>query len=264
MQRKSGKHFWTKKEFRTLVKSYADDPLVYKLFSGRTVSSVHHKASRLKLRKSIRKSVYAVNHNFFKKWSPEMAYVLGWIFSDGNISGCKNRYGTSIHLNKKDNYILEKISEVMGSNRPVLVHSDSIYLKIDSKVLHRDLLALGCKPNKSLSLRFPNIKEKFLSHFIRGYFDGDGSIHFNKPNTIKISFVGTKEFLKELQSRVNSSLNLKINPITKVKSIWRIHYYSNDARTLCRWMYKNSGSLYLKRKMERFKKHMEIRKNDGL
>lgn len=38
-----------------------------------------------------------------------------------------------------------------------------------------DLINLGCVPNKSLILKFPTfdiVPEKYMSHFIRGYFDG--------------------------------------------------------------------------------------------
>ncbi|MEL3972227.1 LAGLIDADG family homing endonuclease [Rossellomorea oryzaecorticis] len=35
----------------------------------------------------------------------------------------------------------------------------------------------GIQPNKSLSIQLPTIPDSYLNHFIRGYFDGDGSIY---------------------------------------------------------------------------------------
>ena len=57
-----------------------------------------------------------------------------------------------------------------------------------------DLINLGCIPNKSLILLPPKLKDEFISHFIRGYFDGDGSIGKYK-NRYKITFLGTNDLL---------------------------------------------------------------------
>lgn len=53
-------------------------------------------------------------------------------------------------------------------------------IQISSKTLTADLLKLGCTPRKSLTLKFPNDgifkSNDLIRHFIRGYFDGDGSV----------------------------------------------------------------------------------------
>jgi intein/homing endonuclease len=33
--------------------------------------------------------------------------------------------------------------------------------------------------NKTFSVKYPQINEKFERHFLRGYFDGDGCIRIN-------------------------------------------------------------------------------------
>lgn len=252
---------WTEKEIKVLKENYGLNKNIYKLFQNRSVSSINHKASRLGLERQVKIRKYSINHDFFKKWDQDMAYILGFFFSDGGVSHDK-KY-VHIHLNQRDHYILEKIKRMMGSNRPISVHSNSSCLRLDSKILANDLINLKCTPRKSKTkkLEFPDIKERFLSQFVRGYFDGDGSIHFNKPNTIKINFAGTKEFLKKMQSRISRALQTKKNPIRKIGSIWRVEYYGDDARKLCNWMYKNSKDLYLRRKKDRFDKHMYLRKN---
>lgn len=253
-------NYWNKEEMKLLKENYEYNPNVYRLFPNRTISSINHKASKLGLPKLVKKRKYKIYHDFFKKWNPKMAYILGFFLSDGNVS--YNRQNISIHLNQKDHYILGKIKKIMGSNRPISVYSKSSYLRLDSKILANDLINLGCTPRKSKKLKFININDKYLSHFIRGYFDGDGSIHFNRPNTIKISFVGTREFLDKMQFRINKLLQIKNNPIKKIKSVWCIYYYGDDARRLCYWMYKNSKGLYLKRKKERFDRHINLRKKE--
>lgn len=253
---------WTKEEIRLLKENYENNPNVYNLLPNRSVSSINHKASKLSLPKIVRQRIYETNHDFFKVWTSEMAYILGFFYSDGNVT--KDRKEINIHLNKKDHYILKKIRKIMGSNRPIRKYGSASYLRLNSKILVRDIMSLGCIPRKSLILDFPDIEEKYLSHFIRGYFDGDGSIHFNKPNTIKIHICGTNKFLTKLQLRLNKSINIKINPLYKDRTFWVCRYYSDDARKLCFWMYKNSKGLYLERKKDRFDKHIILRKNGKL
>ena len=50
-----------------------------------------------------------------------------------------------------------------------------------------DLINLGCIPNKSLTLTFPDfINDELLPHFIRGYFDGDGCIWNGKRKKVVV------------------------------------------------------------------------------
>ena len=74
--------------------------------------------------------------------------------------------------------------------------------------LHDSLIKQGCVPNKSLILTFPDINvvsEDLVRHFIRGYFDGDGCLSFNKNKycTPNISILGTKQFLEKLETISN-------------------------------------------------------------
>jgi len=251
---------WTKEEVELLKRDYSCNPKVYSLFQNRSISSVYHKASRLGLPKLVSKRKYTVNQDFFKKWGPEMAYILGWFFSDGYIS---SKYAcSSFHINKKDICILKKIKKYLSSSHPINKTKTGIQFRIYNKVLYNSLIQLGCIPNKSKCLDFPMMPEEYLSHFVRGYFDGDGSIRFNRPNTIKISFVGSEYFIKKLQIILNKKLNLKIHPMFFYGGIWGCNYYGNDARKLCIWMYRNCKDLYLKRKKERFNNHIKQRINN--
>ena len=51
---------------------------------------------------------------------------------------------------------------------------------VNSPHLINTLISYGCTPKKSLTLKFPDISifknMDLIRHFIRGYFDGDGSV----------------------------------------------------------------------------------------
>ena len=77
----------------------------------------------------------------------------------------------------------------MKSNYPIGSHivkegkgAGNIYYRvfITSKKLAEDLTKYGCHANKTYDLTFPNkeifVNKDLIRHFIRGYFDGDGSV----------------------------------------------------------------------------------------
>lgn len=252
---------WTKKEIQILKENYSENLLINKLFPNRTRKSIYRKAFRLRLKRNTRKRQYSINKNFFKTWNSKSTYVLGWMYSDGNVSVDRGNF--SLHLNMKDAGILEKIKRALQSNQVIYKYKKSVALKVHSCNLVRDLVELGCFPRKSKKIRFPfKMPKKYESHFVRGYFDGDGSIHFNSPNVIKISLVGNHKFITDLRSKIFSNVKIpppKISTSNSIGSVWRIEYYGNNARKFCNWIYKNCGKLYLGRKRTRFKNHLKQR-----
>ena len=126
---------------------------------------------------------------------------------------------------------------------------------ITNRHLWNALNEKGCVPNKSLILTFPNesiFKDKSLiRHFIRGYFDGDGTLgkyQHSKSNSTReasLMFVGTESFLIDLQKYIGKGyLMQKTNcgPLT-----YRLSYSTSKAEKVAEYMYKDS-SIYLERK----------------
>ena len=149
---------------------------------------------------------YNYNRNFFSKIdTEEKAYWAGFIAADGNI---RKDYGkTRVELNIQDIKHLEKLRKSLDGNMPIAEsirpNNHSCYLDMNSKQIGRDLTALGITPNKSLTLNvnFDMIPYELIHHFIRGYFDGDGSIsHTVQDGVIRwqVSFIGTEIFLNYL------------------------------------------------------------------
>ena len=155
------------------------------------------------------------DHNYFEKIdTKEKAYWLGFIYADGCISISRNNM-FEIKLAIKDIEVLESFKNDIRSEHQIGVYtSNNGYNKglqycrfgIDSKELCKQLINLGVNTHKTESCNFPNeniLPEQFIWDFIRGYFDGDGSVYIsnNKHNDIiyqcpSVSFTGTKDILE--------------------------------------------------------------------
>ncbi|MFS0863836.1 LAGLIDADG family homing endonuclease [Fredinandcohnia sp. 179-A 10B2 NHS] len=139
----------------------------------------------------------------------------------------------------------------LGSNQPLQKNEKTgVYLlNLNSKVLKDDLINIhGITPNKSSTVLFPFVPDAYLSHFIRGYFDGDGNINYQK---YVVSFVGGSfEFMNALYELLR---NKGFNPqIIKRQNYYRV--IISDRLTIqlfAQWIYTN-GNLYLNRKLSNF------------
>ncbi|NVM31447.1 MAG: hypothetical protein HWN65_21595 [Candidatus Helarchaeota archaeon] len=210
-----------------------------------------------------------MNENFFKAPSPEREWVLGFIFADGCISLTKNIHFT-LGLAQKEPEILQKIKNLLQTEAPIkrINKTGCHILRINNKKLVRDLLQFGLHPRKSLTIEYPeNIK--YHSHFIRGFFDGDGcvsliryqytnKISLDKGDKIKlyraITFhSASKQFLIELCNHL-PYVNPFKNHLRKEKgNCYRLGFYGKPfVEKIVEFLYKDSSDeIRLSRKYKR-------------
>ena len=185
--------------------------------------------------------LYVLDENFFSQWSPDMAYVLGFWWADGCM---KDHRRFSIYQHQKDSYLLYNILDVMGSNYPV--HNDKrhcCYIEISSFKLCNDIVNLGGTTKKSLTIQFPNVPEIYLRDFIRGLFDGDGCITYDKNSKKYMSYISSASprLLRNLQFRlretakidghINNQISIKFNASDTIK-MGQLMYYENMNKSL--------------------------------
>lgn len=204
---------------------------------------------------------YTVNDDYFKTWSHNMAYILGFWFADGCMtsrhSGRAKIFTISQH--KSDKYLLESILEEMDSDN-ILTESRNLYtFVISSETICDDITKLGGKERKSLDVKFPNVPDEYLSDFVRGYFDGDGSIYYCKQNKSYISEFtsGSNDFMKGLYCVLRKNIpNLGGGLYTMSPKEYSLRFSKNDTIRLKKFMYKIplNGKLVLKRKYDLFLK----------
>lgn len=202
----------------------------------------------------------------------EKAYWLGFIYADGCIEKNGNSYRFEMSVSDKDKEHLDKFAKFIDYKREIYTKNAMFngQIKPQKRIFlsgehfYNSLNELGCIPNKSLTLVFPDesiFKNKSLiRHFIRGYFDGDGSVGIYddyRPNCTSkkptFNLLGTESFLESLNkyipiSRKVQSCNTKNFP----SKAFRIQAVSRDAFSFLFYIYHNS-KVYLNRKYDKYK-----------
>jgi len=190
--------------------------------------------------------------------TPNKAYFLGFLYADGNAHS--KFYHIKLKLQEKDNQILEDIKNRFGLEQKILNSKttnpnaqNQRALIICNKVIYYDFIKHGIRPNKTFKLSFPwFLDKKLYSHFVRGYFDGDGCISFDeKRRSSTMSICGTNEMCSELKIILKESIGVD-SQVSQDRNIFRVRIrrYS-DVQRFRNWIYKDSD-LKLNRKFEKF------------
>jgi len=211
-----------------------------------------------KLKKSrINMSHLSLNIDYFKNIdSPDKAYWLGFLCADGNI----NKHNNKVSLVSKDKCVIENFKKNIKSEHKISTNikydkrTNKTYtgysIQIGNELFTRNLINLGVTSDKSNTLKFPKINEKYYSYFIAGLFDGDGSLNMINDN-LRCSLISTKEILIFIKKYIREKYSIKSNKIYKVTNnkpnIWKITWYSDSLRFL-NFIYHDDQFQYLNRK----------------
>lgn len=209
---------WTDEQVAYIIEKYTKENYTLKQLGrefGCSYCTIKNLLNKYHIKSRGNKQGYPRNQFYFNKIDNiEKAYWLGFLYADGCVYNNTNEISIGII----DLEHIEKFKQAIGAiNHKITIVNDKRFKKekilyhfsIKDKQLHNDLIKLGCIPQKTLKInKIPNIPRDYVSHFIRGFFDGDGSLHYLKgSNNFRISFTsGSKDFLEEIKKE------LQVNP----------------------------------------------------
>lgn len=216
------------------------------------------------------RTLFDFNHNYFESIDCERkAYFLGFIYADGCILEIpvKNhfRYTLSLEISKEDCYILEELKKDLNSDLKVKFVkkqsfidkgyekiSETCYIRFHSKKLISDLKKLGCVPRKTGKLiDIPNIPSDLIPHFLRGYFDGNGSC--GDWGRFSVSFYGSHGFLENIkQALIEKGVNSNSSVFKKNDYHSFLNYNHSQAFGFFNNYFYSNATIYLKRKKIKF------------
>ena len=211
-------------------------------------------------RKQGSKRINKVNDDYFsiRNDCANKYYILGLIYSDGNLP-VKNK--NSFIISNTDKNLLEDIKKELQFTGIVITEFHKkfkkyIYkLQITSEQIRKDLEFIGLTPDKTFTVKFPNVPKEYIRDFIRGLWDGEGCVNFSKsrPNTNLLcsSFVSANlEFIsKVLEFLPTKKKNIK--KIVKKSVLYSISFRGFDSLRIKDFLYYKN-CLCMKRKKDKF------------
>lgn len=206
------------------------------------------------------------------KWTPELAYVVGLLTTDGNLS----KDGRHIIMRSSDLQLLRtfkkclnltnKISETTKYDR--WCKKPAYRIQFGNVQLYRWLLKIGLFPRKTYTIGELKIPNKYFPDFLRGHLDGDGQVWTYKDywNTFKspkyiytrlwTRFISaSKSHIQWLRESITRLIGIKghlwereISKPNQTTSMWELKFAKKDSIKLLSWIYYHPNVPCLKRK----------------
>jgi hypothetical protein len=198
-------------------------------------------------------------HKVATAWSYTLAYAIGIIASDGNLS----KSGRHISITSKDREIVDTIKRDLGLSNSIGVKSRGgsrekqyFVLQFGDVMFYRFLESIGVQRQKSRTISTILIPDKYFFHFLRGVIDGDGNIQasdslMSKHKQLKLRIASASD---DFIIFLNSKIKALCNPeggwvyVDKKKRVNTLTYGKRDAIIILRKVYKNKQQSYLTRK----------------
>ncbi len=204
------------------------------------------------------KRIKHVDESYFDNLNDKKSWILGLLASDGNVH---NNIITITQSGDNGKDIIEYVKNEIQCNNHIGVSNTSrkksYRINFSSEKIKNILALYGIVERKSLVFLFPNIlPSNFEKSFIRGYFEGDGSVgsykNKNKTRLLIASIFGTQSFIESCYNKIPIK---GIVGKTNKSGSNEIRWNGKNAIMFLEWLYDNK-ELYFGRKYEILMKHI--------
>jgi hypothetical protein len=204
------------------------------------------------------------------EWSPRFAYALGLLASDGSLS----KDGRHFDFTSKDKDLATLFQKALGledikigEKFSYVAGNKNVYYRIQFGDVNFYAWCLDCgfTPNKSRSVAELKIPDIYFFDFLRGCFDGDGTVHSSWDTRWKSSYAfyisftsGSEKFLFWIQNVVTRLLGAKGYITAGGGDTYQLRYAKKETKLVCDRMYKKENLFRLERKFAKIQKIIMI------
>jgi hypothetical protein len=214
-----------------------------------------------------------INSDFFRKINPDSAFLLGYIFTDGDLQLNKKTGNHFLRLYGKYSSDLSMVLRMIESKAKIqerkALMTDSIrqakiyFIHIADETFIGDIMKYGMVRNKNSKIKFPKIPAEYFNHFIRGCWAGSGyAYNDTKGKLITGIVLASRDLIEKIEQILNSA-GLKKRKIyqynhTKTPSYY-FRYSSGESLKLYKYLYKGASDRNtIKHQSAAFVQHTKI------
>lgn len=210
----------------------------------RVLTENHIPIKRLPRKNIVDLRKFKVNDHYFdiNMQTHNTAYILGILASDGCVASNQNQI--YIELKREDRNLLEQINKELCNERPIKDYHnncknyDNSKLYFFSQQIKQDLSLYNIIPNKTAYNNdfLQNICPAYYIDYIRGHFDGDGSIKWSN-GTITWQIDSTSLMTLQHISIILKQYKIDTKIIkhmeecknrNRTKDLYRIYFYGRE------------------------------------
>jgi len=194
-------------------------------------------------------------------WTPEIAYAVGLIATDGNLSPS----GRHVSVSSGERVVLETFLKSIGRTAKIETVKRSGYggtglrVQLGDVGLYRWLLSIGLTPRKSLTLGSIAAPDDVIADLLRGLIDGDGSImdvtydgtgkaRGKRYRTLLVRFnSASREHITWVRAQISSRFRLA-GGLGFEEGLYQLTYAKRASLKLLPYLYSSVGVPCLERK----------------
>lgn len=213
-------------------------------------------------------------------WSPETAYAVGLIATDG----CLFRDGRRLSVSSKDTELLETLRHCLGLRARATAYRNSAgaryyHVQWSDRSFYEWLTGIGLTPAKSLTLGPLSVPDACFADFLRGCIDGDGSVvvftdryHVRTNDRyvyerLVVSLVSASapfvEWVRDTILRLRGIRgSLSVRRQQGRAPIWCLKYGKRASMGLLAWIYHSPALPCLARKRDKAMKFMQSHEHE--
>lgn len=203
-------------------------------------------------------------------WSSGLAYVVGLIAADGNLSPDARH----ISFTSKDKILAETVKRILKLDNKISMKArggetvKKYYVtQFGSVDFYKFLLSVGLTPAKSKTLQRLEIPTEYFQHFLRGCIDGDGNIcEFKHPQSrqgqLRVRLASASQvFLAWIHEEIRKHVQVSGGWIyhDKRKSVMSLTFAKSDSIRILSYIYAESRNDFLPRKQKTVTKYLAVK-----